>query len=157
MSANPPNSQRAKILNNLQRQLLTITQANGYSRNIYDATMFVKTWAQVAEAETPVIYIVDEDTAYKYGEGRFITVTWNIALYIVMKGATTLDLEEFISDVDTCLVANAPLGFSDTGPVISYIRIKNIITDNQLFAEIEQSQLAKITVALTYTKCYGNR
>lgn len=152
-----PNSQRAKILNNLQRQLRTITTTNGYSRNIYDASLTVKTWTQVPEANTPTVFIVDEDAQYTYHPGKLIEVQWNIALYGVMKNKTQLEMEEFISDMDVCLTQNASLSFSDTGKVVSHIRIRNVITDDQLFAEIDGSQLFKMTISLIYTKCYGDR
>lgn len=159
MPASPPNSRRARILNNLVRQLQTIktTDPLNYSRNIYDATTSVKTWAQTPESSTPMIYVIDEDTQIQYHAGTTLEMTWNISLYGVMKGTTQLDMEEFISDIMVCLSANARLSFEDTGPQISHIRIRNIITDSQLFSEIENSQLFKMTVSLIYSPCYGTR
>src|SRR5216684_2725311 len=106
MASDPANSRRARILNNLQRQLLTIKASSGYSRDIFDATTKVQTWAQVPEANTPIVFIIDENTQYAYHPGRIIEVTWSVALYGVMKNQTQLHMEEFISDLDTCLTKN---------------------------------------------------
>lgn len=144
-------------MNNLVRQLNTIKIAGGYSRDIVEATTNVKTWTQIPEANTPVIMVVDENSPHTYHAGTYVEITWNIALYGVMKNQSQLDMEEFITDIETCLAANAPLAFTDTGAVVSYIRVRDIITDNQLFAEIEGSQLFKVMIALTYTQPYATR
>lgn len=150
-------SQRGKILQNLQRQLQTITVANGFSRDVQDVSFNVQTWTQVPEANTPVIYIIDETASYAYHPGKLIEVTWNISLFVVLKNRSQTDLEEFLSDIDYCLTLNQPLSFSDTGIVASQVRLRNIITDRQMFAEIENSQLAKISIDVIYIKCYGQR
>lgn len=157
MPSSPPNSKRAQILNNLQRQLLTILAVNGYSRDVQDVSFNVKTWTQVPEANTPVLYIIDEDEKRTYHPGKLIEVEWNVALYGVMKNQTQLDMEEFISDIETCLFSNLTLRFSDTGPVINHFRINSIMTDNQFFSEIDGSQLFKITLCLITTRQQGQR
>lgn len=157
MSETLPTAQRALILRNLQKQLRTITKADGYSANIYDASFDVKTWDQIPESETPMVYIVDENAQYTYHPGRLVEVTWDVSLFCIMKNRSQLEMEDFIADLDICLTKNAPLSFPETGPVINHIRIKNIITDNQLFSQVDNSQLFKMTLSLIYTKCYGNR
>lgn len=164
MAQNPPLSQRGQILLNLQQQLLTITAANGYSRDVRNVKFTVQTWAQTTETDTPILYIVDEDANYNYHAGKLVEVTWRVALYGVMKNQTPSDMEEFISDIDLCLTKNSGLGFPATatpgnplGNVVSYTRLHSIVTDNQLFSEIEGSQLFKMTLNLVYTKCYGAR
>ncbi len=147
-----PRSRRGKILKNLQLQLETITEDNGYTTTVQKVTTAVKNWNDTAEAECPVIYIIDENTQYTYHAGKLTERVWTIGLYGVMKNKSQTEMEEFISDIEECLNKNQRLAFPENQP-ISYSRIKNIITDNQLFSEIEGSQLFKITVDLTYTAC----
>lgn len=153
MASNPPRSRRGKILVNLQKQLETITQANGYSQNVVKVTTAIKNWADTAEAETPIIYIVDESTLYQYRAGTTTERTWTVALYGVMKNKEQTDLEEFIADVEECLTKNVTLTFDELKPVVSHIRIREIVTDNQLFSEIEGSQLFKVTLDIIYIAC----
>lgn len=153
MASVPPRSRRGKILVNLQRQLETILQDNGYSQNVVKVTTNVKNWADTPEAETPIIYIVDEATEYNYHAGKTVERSWVIGLYGVMKNKEQTDLEEFIADVEECLTKNQTLHFTDTGGVTSHIRIKEIVTDNQLFSEIEGSQLFKVTLQINYIAC----
>ena len=146
-----PASKRGKILMNLERQLKTITKDNGYTTNIYDATTKVKNWQDLSEAQTPTVFIVDETTKYLYHPGRLTERQWNIGLYGIMKNREQTEMEEFIADIETCLVANITLAFQDTGRVCAHMRITNIITDNQLFSEIEGSQLFKVDLEIIYT------
>ncbi len=156
MPSSPPKSRRAKILMNLQRQLETITIANGYTRDVYRVTTAVKDWRSTPEAETPILYLVDSNTDYQYHAGKLTERTWSIDLYGVMRNQTQLDMEEFISDIEDCLQVNQRLAFPDTGAVCAHHRIMNITTDNQLFSEIEGSQLFKISVNIIYTACVTN-
>lgn len=153
MASVPPKSRRGKILVNLQRQLETITQDNGYTQNVVTVTTNVKNWADTPEAQTPIIYIVDEATQYQYHAGTTTERTWTVALYGVMKNKEQTDLEEFIADVEECLTKNITLTFDELKPVVSHIRIREIVTDNQLFSEIEGSQLFKVTLDIKYIAC----
>lgn len=150
-------SRRAKILQNLQRQLETITRDNGYAHTVHKVTTHVRNWHETPEAECPVIYIVDRSTKSVYGPGRTLQREWTIDLFGVLKNKSQLEMEELISDVEECLPKNLTLSFDGEipGPV-SHFRILDIITDGQLFSEIEGSQLFKITVSLIYTQCYDN-
>jgi hypothetical protein len=153
MASSPPKSRRAKILVNLQRQLETITKDNGYTQNVYKVTTNVKTWADTPEAETPVIYLIDENTDYNYHAGKTTERTWTIGIYGVMKNKEQVDMEELIADIEECLLTNVTLYFEDTGRVASHSRIRNIVTDNQFFSEIEGAQLFKITLDINYVAC----
>lgn len=156
MASNPARSRRGKILVNLQRQLETITTENGYSNTVIKVTTKLKNWADTPEAETPIIYIVDETTDYTYHAGKTVERAWIVGLYGVMKNKEQTDLEEFIADVEECLTLNQTLGFPETGKVASHMRIQEIVTDNQFFSEIEGSQLFKVTIQINYIACLDN-
>ncbi len=151
-----PQSRRAKILKNLQAQLETITVEHGYTRDVYKVTMDVKGWRDTPEAETPTLYIVDDSTHYQYHAGRTTERTWTVSIFGVMRNCTQLELEEFISDVEVCLQANVTLYMAESGKVIDHHRITGIVTDNQLFSEIDGTQLFKVTLDLIYTACVDN-
>lgn len=156
MASSPPLSRRGKILKNLQRQLETITIANGYSRAVTTVTTNVKNWRDTPEAETPIIYIIDDNTDYQYHAGRLTERKWTISLFGVMKNQTQLDMEEFIADIETCMMRNSTLNFDGAGPIVGYTKITNIVSDSQLFSEIEGSQLFKVTLEILYTACADN-
>lgn len=153
MAASPPRSIRGRILNNLQRQLETITVANGYSQFVYKVTTDVKAWRDTPEAETPVLYLIDDITDYRYHAGRLTERAWTISVFGVMKNTSQMDMEELISDIEMCLQANVSLWFEDTGKVLQHHRITGILSDNQLFSEIEGTQLFKINLEMIYTAC----
>jgi hypothetical protein len=149
-----PRSRRARILKNLQRQLETITLANGYAQPVYKVTMNVKNWHDTPQAETPTIYIVDDQTRPVYHAGRLVEWEWDIDLYGVMRDKSQLEMEELISDLIDCLFVNITLSFDGVRPgPVAHIRVKNIVTDNQLFSEIEGSQLFKMSITVKYTAC----
>lgn len=149
-----PRSRRARILKNLQRQLETITIANGYSADVYKVTTNVKSWHDTPAAETPVIYILDEETGPIYHAGKLLEWEWQVALFTVMRDKTQLEMEEHVSDIMECLNKNMTLSFDGIrpGPSVS-ILVHKILTDNQLFSEIEGSQLFKIVLLIKYTAC----
>lgn len=152
----PPNSRRAQILNNLVRQLQTITISNGYSHDVVEVTTSVTDWRSRPEVQCPVLYAVDSSTEYKYHSGKLTERNWMIDIYGVMH-EDQLRMEECLTDVEQCLMANQRLAFVDTGAVASYVRIRNITTDNQLFSEINNLQLFKISIEVSYTQCVGER
>lgn len=153
----PANSRRGKILENLIRQLQTITTANGYVNNVHTVTTAVTDWRNKPKAETPIIFVVDESTRYDYSPGRLTERTWTLGLYVIMRNSTQSQLEEFITDIELSLNANQRLAFDDTGAVCAHHRIRNIVTDNQLFSLIDGTQMANITIELIYTQCVGTR
>lgn len=146
-------SRRARILYALQRVLEGITVANGFSTDVYKVTTSVKTWNAVPEHESPTLYLVDENTQYDYSASKTALRTWTIGIYGVMKNKDQYAMEELIADIEECLIKNLKLSYEGVPGPVSYSRILNIITDNQLFSEIEGSQLFKISLALSYTAC----
>lgn len=149
-----PKSRRARIMVNLERQLKTITKENGYAVDVVKVTTVVKNWNDVAEAETPILYIVDDDTVPIYGPSKHVEWEWRMGVFGVMKNKSQVFMEELISDVQDCVFKNGTLSFDGEipGPA-AQIRVMNIVTDNQLFSEIEGSQLFKITLAIKYSAC----
>lgn len=150
-------SRRARILESLVRQLKTISTANGYAVSPRDVKTDVRGWAETPEAETPIIYVIDEDTVYNYRAGKTTEREWTISLYGVMKNSSQYVMEELISDIETCLFKNVTLSFDGQipGPV-SHMRITNIITDSQMFSQIEGSYLFKISLQILYVACVDN-
>lgn len=146
-------SRRARILENLQRVLEGITKDNGYTTTVQKVTTAVKNWNDTTEPECPVLYLVDENTQYTYHAGKLTERIWTVGIYGVMKNKSQLEMEELISDIEEILVKNQRLHFDDSPGPVSYSRVQNIITDNQLFSEIEGSQLFKMTITLNYVAC----
>ncbi len=157
MAANPPNSRRAKIINNLIRQLQTITIANDYSHDVREVSSDVRTWDTFTDQDTPTIFVVDEDTAIDGHPGKLVTIAWKVALFCIMRDESQMDMEEFISDIISCISKNTTLSFPDTGKVLSQIRVTNITSDNQFFSKIDNSQLFRVTLSLVYVTQYGER
>lgn len=155
----PLASRRANILNNLQRQLLTILTANGYAHSVMDVSFRVRPWSEIPQAETPLLYIVDDTTTLIYGPTKTLEWSWSVDLYGIIKGQDQGYMEEFMADVVTCLFKNVTLTFADdnrTEPLISHMRVRNMITDGQLFSEIENSNLFKINLDIKYMGCVDN-
>lgn len=149
-----PRSRRGRILKNLKRQLETITVANGYVNNVQKVTFNARNWAEYPVAETPILFIVDDTTQYAYHAGKLTERTWDLGIYGFMRDKTQEEMEEFISDIEECLVKNITLTFDNIYPgPVAHMRIKNIITDGQMFAELEGSQLFKMTISVIYTAC----
>lgn len=152
-----PRSRRAKILVNLQRQLETITVANGYATTLHTVTTRVRNWHETPEAETPCLYIIDENTRYIYHAGKTLEHEWTIGLFGVMKNRSQVEMEELIADIEECLFKNGTLSFDGIRPgPISHLRITNVISDSQLFSELEGSQLFKVEVSFKYVGCADN-
>lgn len=142
---------------NLQKQLETISVANGYAQDVIKVTTNVKNWNDTAAAETPILYLIDEDTTPIYNAGKHVEWEWRIGVFGVMKGYDQLTMEELISDVQDCAFRNQTLSFDGERPgPCAQIRIGSIITDNQLFSEIEGSQLFKVMLTIKYTACADN-
>lgn len=156
MPQNPPASKRGKIFQNLQRQLQTITTDNGYAQTVVEVSFNVKGWLDKVASETPVLYLVDTVTHYTYHAGRLTEREWTIAIVGHMRDRLQSDMEELIADIETCLFKNVTLNFPDTGPTCSHMRVTNIVTDNQLFSEVEGSQLFRVEVMVRYTSPVDN-
>lgn len=149
-----PRSRRAKILNNLKAQLETITVANAYATTVHTVTQNVKNWADTPEAETPVIYIIDNSTVAKYHPGKLLEWEWSVSLFTVMKNRSQEEMEELISDILECLYKNVTLADqTGTERTASGLRVENITTDGQFFSETEGSQLFRVDLQILYTNC----
>jgi hypothetical protein len=147
-------SRRARILTNLQKQLQTITVANGYSRSVHTVTTDVKSWQDTPEAETPVIYIIDNQTNPKHHAGKLIEWEWSVSLFCVMKNRSQIEMEEFVSDVMECVEKNRTLADLTSGArEVSNTRVDGIVTDGQFFSVNEGSQLFRVDLTIFYTAC----
>lgn len=153
----PSTSRRGRILENLIAQLQTITTANGYSQNVAEVTMDVRTWGEKPAAECPVIYIVDESTTLNYKPTKTLEMEWQVALFAYMRDQSQIQMEEFVSDIVQCIFKNVTLADTLGNKSVSHVRVRNIVTDNQLFSQIEGSQLFKITLDLLYMTCVDQR
>lgn len=146
-----PRSRRARILIELINQLKTISVANGYANNVCDVTTVVKSWRTTPEAETPVLYVIDQNTQYLYGPTKTLQHEWTIGIFGVMKNKTQMEMEELIADIEECLFKNVTLNHT-----ISHLRILDITTDGQFFSEIEGSQLFEVKINFLYLGCVDN-
>lgn len=151
-----PRSRRAKILKNLQRQLETIKTTNGYAHSVNQVTTVVKSWRDTPEAETPVLYIVDQNTRYIYHAGKTLEHEWTIGIFGVMRNKSQLEMEELIADIEECLFKNVTLSFDGARGPINHLRITDITTDGQFFSEIEGSQLFEVKISFLYVGCVDN-
>lgn len=151
-------SRRGRILENLMAQLSTITKVNGYSEDTVEVSMNVRNWHERPAAECPVIFVVDESTTPIYHPTKTLEMEWQVALFAYMRDRTQIQMEEYISDIIQCLFRNVTLADTPGGTKsISHLRILNITSDNQMFSEIEGSQLFKITLNLKYMTCVDER
>jgi hypothetical protein len=148
-----PRSRRGQILLNLQAQLAKISVANGYTIDVKNVTQDLKNWTDTPEAETPVIYIIDNSTVPKYHPGKLLDWEWSVSLFAVMKNRSQAQMEELISDIMECLYKNVTLADDSGARTISHMRIENIVTDGQFFSQHEGSQLFRIDLQLIYTSC----
>ena len=146
-------SRRARIIEALVKQLKTISIANGYYTNVNEVSLDVKNWQDKPEAETPVLYVIDERTAPQYHAGRTLEVSWFFGIYGYMRNKSQYEMEEFIADIEKCLDNNRQLSFNGERGLVNHHRVIDITTDNQMFSEIEGSQLFKIGLEILYTRC----
>lgn len=145
------NSRRGRIWDNLQRQLQTITVANGYQSELQSVRIAVPNWVDIRADESPLICIIDDVMDFVYHPGKLTERIWTVNLFGIMKGADQDDMEVLLADIEDCLFANVTLSFDNVGPVCSHIRIRNIVTDKQQFYASEGSQLFKVTITIHWT------
>ncbi len=146
-------SRRGRIMDALKAQLDTIIKGELYATTCYEVSFNVKNWYQKPEAETPVLYIIDKREARKYGPGKTLEISWFVDIYGFMRGRSQEQMEEFIADIDKCLDLNRTLSFNGERGLVNHHRVADIITDNQMFSEIEGSQLFCISLEILYTRC----
>lgn len=145
-------SRRMKILEALRLLLETITTANGYSKDISEASFDVKNWQSRLEGDTPVIYVVDDGTpAIERMAGRQRQYKWKVLLFGVCKGFDIVQFEEFLADIQECVEINGALG-----GIVSKIEVNNITTDSQFFSIKEDTHLFELELQVEYIQCHGD-
>lgn len=145
-------SRRAKIMVAIKEYLKLITKANGYSHSIQNVTFDVRSWDTVIESETPIIFVVDDKTTDIVRHvGKTREYTWMIKLFGIVKNKTLVEFEEVLSDIEECLENNFNLG-----GVVSKVEIDQIVTDNQMFSEKEDTHLFDMELSVEYIRCHGN-
>jgi len=135
----------------LKKILETITKANGYSANIDEVSFDVKSWRDRTSERTPVIYIVDSDTQVTRHAGKTRLYTWRVLLFGMVKEEEIDTFEEFLADIQECVELNGWLG-----GIVAKSEVNNIITDNQLFSETEQTHLFEMQIQLEYCQPHGD-
>lgn len=146
------NSRRGRIWDNLIRQLQTITHANGYDSEPAKVTTATPNWNDLRADETPLLVVIDNSQQFNYHAGRLNERVWSLDIFGIMRGQTQDDMEVLLADIEDCLMANVTLTFDNVQPpVCSHIRIRNIVTDRQMFYADEQSQLFKVTIDVIWT------
>jgi hypothetical protein len=146
-------SRRGRILTALIKQLQTISTTNGYATTINEASTELRNWRDRPEAECPVIFVVDNRTAPKYNAGKTLEVTWHISLFGFMRNRSQMEMEELIADIELCLDKNRQLSFDGERGLVNHHRVTDIVTDNQMFSEIEGSQIFRVDLEILYTRC----
>lgn len=146
------NSRRMKILEAIKGILNQITIINGFSYDIDEASFDVNAWRDRLEGDTPAIFVVDDSTpSITRMAGKQRQYKWKVLLFGVVKGMDIYQFEDHLADVQECVELNGYLG-----GLVSKIEINNIITDNQLFSEKEDTHLYEIELQVEYIQCHGN-
>ncbi len=136
----------------LQSMLQLVKKANGYNHTVQNVSFDVRGWDDVIEAETPIIFIVDDRTEnIKRYAGRGREYVWNIRLFGIVKERTFIEFEEIITDIEKCIEDNQQL----VG-LISKMEVDQVVTDNQLFSEKDGTHLFEIEVKVEYIRCLGD-
>lgn len=132
----------------LQEVLKTITKANGYTKTVNTVDIDIKDMQGVQEHESPAIFILDVNQSKKKGVSKLREITWNIALYGVVRGETLVSFEEIIADIEDAIEDNFTLAGS-----ASKAEVENIATDNQLFADTG-TFIFEMELVINYTRCH---
>ena len=143
-------SRRLKILKAIQAILSTITESRGYSRTVVDVRTDAKSWRDVSEPETPVIFLIDDLVQIVRYAGKTRAYTWTVRAFGVLKETTLEEFEEFIADVEQCIEDNSHLAGT-----VNKCEIQQVITDNQLF-DNTNTRLFEIELRCEYIRCQGN-
>lgn len=144
-------SKRLRILLSLKEVLNTVKKANGYSHNIVHVGFDVQAWDAVMSYDTPTIFIVDDSTQIKRHAGKLREYSWLVKLYGVCKELYFEQFEEFISDIEECIESNFNLAGSCTKA-----EVNQVLTDNQLFSEKENTHLFEMDIIVDYIRCHTN-
>lgn len=145
-------SRRAKILKALEQILSLVKKANGYTHTLQNVTFDVRAWDDVVEAETPIVFIIDDKTnSIKRHAGRSREYVWCIKLFGIVKEKSMIDFEEIIADIEDCIENNYTLAGT-----VSKCEVDQVVTDNQMFSEKDGTHLFEIQLSAEYIRCHGN-
>ena len=146
-TVNQYRSKRMRILKALELILATIDKNRGYASNIIEVSFDVALWRDKSNGETPIIFIVDDTTNITRHAGCVREYAWRVRLFGVVRDADIIDFEEHIADVETCLYDNNTLAGQ-----VAKVEVDEIITDNQLFSELEGTHLYEMILSIEYTR-----
>ena len=145
-------SRRGKILVAIKEYLKLIKRENGYNHSIRNVTFDLRSWDSVVESETPILFVVDDKTnSIVRHAGRNREYSWMVRLFGIVKERNIIEFEEIISDIEDCIENNFNLG-----GVVSKVEINQVITDNQMFSEKENTHLFDIELEVEYVRCHGD-
>jgi hypothetical protein len=147
----PIKSKRMKILTALKYLLETITTSRGYLSNIYEVSFDVKSWKDRTESQTPIAYIIDDETRIIKHAGCVREYEWTIRIFGQVRDKTITEFEEFIADIEQCVYDNNSL-FGEC----NLMWVSEITTDNQFFSEIAGVHFFEITLIVAYTRRFDN-
>lgn len=145
-------SRRMKILEAVKGILNQITKTNGFCHDIDEASFDVNAWRDRLEGDTPAVFVVDDGTpSIVRMAGRQRQYKWKVLLFGVVKGMDIYEFEAHVADVQECVELNGYLG-----GLASKIEVNNILTDNQLFSEKEDTHLYELELQIEYIQCHGD-
>lgn len=143
-------SRRLKILKALQSILKTVTKSRGYTQDVMDVRMDSKSWRDVSQPDTPVIFLIDDMVQIQRYAGKTREYVWTIRAFGVVKGTTLDEFEEFIADVEQCIEDNSHLCGT-----VNKCEIQQVITDNQMFDNTD-TRLFEIELRAEFIRCHQN-
>lgn len=144
-------SRRARIMESLRLILDTLKISNGYTQDVCEVSYNVKGWKDKAEAETPVIYIIDDTTHIVRHAGCIREYVWTIRLYGLFRQGGIIDLEQWLSNVEQCILDNTSMAGQ-----VNKTEVVQIVTDNQLFSVQNETHLFEMVLNMEYTRKYDD-
>ena len=141
-------SRRLKIIRAMEAILKTIKKDAGYTNDVMTVTTDGKSWKDMADPNTPAIFIIDDLVQINRYAGKTRDYSWTIRLFGCVKSFEFNEFEEHIADVEECLEDNCDLaGF------VSKCEINQVITDNQMF-ENTKTRLYEMEIKVEYIRCH---
>lgn len=140
-------SKRLRILRAIEATLQSIKKEDGYSNTVNLVTFDGKSWKDIADPQTPAIFIIDDMVQINRFAGKTREYKWTVRLFGVCKGFSLNEFEEHIADVEECIEDNSFLcGFA------ARTEINQVVTDNQLFDNTD-TRLYEIELMVDYVRC----
>ena len=126
-------SKRASICKALAEKLKAIDGTGVYKTNIYsNAFSYLKFWDECLNF--PSLYMSPGSEYREYLPGQFKWAFLSVSLKVYCNGEeSTLQLEQLLEDIETCIDANRVLEYSP-GKETTEILITSIVTDEGLLA-----------------------